>query len=159
MIIAIWRNLWRLSVGKRSSSSFTFSLRYYKDIVNLLFWVLWACLAKQAQSDTINLWQTFVFICRQKINFISHALLEILQRYANFLFWVLWTCLVAHTQNDSINLYKTLMFICMQKTNFIIHFILEILHFKESCNLIGCSNLRTRILPDMRLVVKYQQQY
>ena len=78
-----------------------------------------------------------MFICRQKINFISHALLEILQRYANFLFWVLWTCLVAHTQNDSINLYKTLMFICMQKTNFIIHFFLEILHFKESCNLIG----------------------
>ena len=35
MIIAIWRNLWRLSVGKRSSSSFTFSFRYYKDIVNL----------------------------------------------------------------------------------------------------------------------------
>ena len=54
---------------------------------------------------------------------------------------------------------KTMMFICMQKTNFIIHFILEILHFKESYNLIGCSNLRTRILPDMRLVVKYQQQY
>ena len=81
--------------------------------------------------------KTFVFICRQKINFIPHALLEILQRYANFLFWVLWTCLVAHTQNDSINLYKTLMFICMQKTNFIIHFFLEILHFKESCNLIG----------------------
>ena len=72
-----------------------------------------------------------------KNNFIPHALLEILQRYANFLFWVLWTCLVAHTQNDSINLYKTLMFICMQKTNFIIHFFLEILHFKESCNLIG----------------------
>ena len=94
-----------------------------------------------------------------KNNFIPHALLEILQRYANFLFWVLWTCLVAHTQNDSINLYKTLLFICMQKTNFIIHFILEILHFKESYNLIGCSNLRTRILPDMRLVVKYQQQY
>ena len=78
-----------------------------------------------------------MFICRQKINFIPHALLEILQRYANFLFWVLWACLVAHTQNDNINLYKTLMFICMQKTNFIIHFFLEILHFKESCNLIG----------------------
>ena len=34
MIKAIWRNLWPLSVGKSSSSSFTFSLRYYKDIVN-----------------------------------------------------------------------------------------------------------------------------
>ena len=36
-----------------------------------------------------------------------------------------------------------------KKTNFIIHFILEILQFQESCNLIGCSNLRTRILPDI----------
>ena len=55
MIIAIWRNLWRLSVGKRSSYFFTFSLRYYTDIVTLLFWVLWAGLARQTQSDTINL--------------------------------------------------------------------------------------------------------
>ena len=36
-----------------------------------------------------------------------------------------------------------------KKTNFIIHFILEILQFQESCNFTGCSNLRTRILPDI----------
>ena len=101
-----------------------------------MLWVLCTCLATQGQRDTINLQKTFVFNCRQKINIIPPASLEILQRYAN-LFWVLRACLVAHTQNDSINLYKTLMFICMQKTNFIIHFFLEILHFKESCNLIG----------------------
>ena len=138
MIRAIWRNLWRSFVGKRSSSSFTFSLRYYKDIVNLLLLVLWACLATQTQSETINLYKTFVFICRQKINFNPppYAFLEILQRYANFLFWVLWACLVAHTQNDSINLYKTSMFICMPKINFVIHFLLEILHLKKSSNLI-----------------------
>ena len=65
--IAIWRNFWRLCVGKRSSSSITFSMIYYKDIVNLLFWVLWACLVTQTQSYTINLQKTFVFICRQKI--------------------------------------------------------------------------------------------
>ena len=98
---------------------------------------------------------------QQNIDFIPHALFEILQRYANFLFWVLWACLVAHTQNDSINLCKTSMFICMQKTNFIIHFCLDILYFKESCNLIGWSAiwLKTGIFPDMRSVVKYQQQY
>ena len=66
-------------------------------------------------------------------------------------------CLVAHTQNDSINLQKTLMFICMPKINFIISFFLEILHFKESCNLMADSilahNSKTRILPDMKLVV------
>ena len=66
-------------------------------------------------------------------------------------------CLVAHTQNDSINLQKTLMFICIPKINFIISFFLEILHFKESCNLMADSilahNSKTRILPDMKLVV------
>ena len=46
------------------------------------------------------------------------------------------------------------MFICMPKLNFNIHFLLKILHFQESCNL--PHNLRTRILPDMGLVVKYQ---
>ena len=32
-----------------------FSLRYLKDIANLIFWVLWACLAAHTQSDTVNL--------------------------------------------------------------------------------------------------------
>ena len=161
MIITIWKNLWRLSVGKRSSSSFIFSLKYYKDIVNLLFWVLWACLATWTQSDTINLKKTFVFICRQNIKFTPPPFLEILQRYTNFLFWVPWACLVAHTQNESINLQKTSMLICMPKINFINHFFLEILHFKESFNLIGwhhlAHNSRTRIFSGMGLVVKHQQ--
>ena len=79
-----------------------------------------------------------------KKNFTLHALLEILQRYANFLFWAIWACLVELTQNDSINLCKTFMFICMQKK---LHHSLYCwdITFKESCNLIGCSNLRTRI--------------
>ena len=98
--------------------------------------------------------ETFVFNCTQKI---------ILQRYANFLFWVLWACLVTQAQNDSINLQKTSMSICMPKGNFLIHFFRGILHFKESCNFMANSilahNTRTRILPVMGLVVKYQQQY
>ena len=55
MVLSIWRNLWPFSAGKKSTSSFTFSLRYCKDIVNMLFWVLWAYLVKHTQSDTINL--------------------------------------------------------------------------------------------------------
>ena len=104
-------------------------MRYYKDIVNLLRWVLWACLATQNQ-------RTFVFICRQKNQLHRHDFVEILQIYANLL-WVLWESLVAHTHNDSINLYKTSIFICIPKIYFIIHFFLEILHLKKSCNLIG----------------------
>ena len=40
-----WRNFWRLSAAKKSNSFFTFSLRYCKDIANLLFLLIWACLA------------------------------------------------------------------------------------------------------------------
>ena len=157
-MIAIWRNLWSLSVGKRSSSSFPYSFTYYKYIVNLLFWLLWACLAKQTESDTINLWKIFVFICRQKNQFHPHAFLEILQRYANFLFWVLWACLVAHPQNDSI---KTSIFICMQQmnlsfTSFLRYYILKNPAIWLADNIL-VHNSRNRILPDMELVVKYQQ--
>ena len=133
-----------------------FSLRYCKFIVNWLFLVLWVCLATHIQSDTIALQKNVVFICRQKINFISPAFVEILQRYVN-LFWVLWAYLFTLTQNDSIILWKTSIFTCMQKINCIIHFFLAILHFKESCNLIGWQpfghNLSPEILPDM--LVKY----
>ena len=101
------------------------ALAYSKDIVNLLFWVLWACLAAHTQSDAI--------IFREKINFIAHAFMEILQKCAN-LFWIFWACLVTLTQIGSINLLKTAIIICMQKTNFIIHFFFKILQFKESCN-------------------------
>ena len=70
IILSNLGNLKKPSTFKqKSSSSLTFSLRYYKDIVNLLFWVLWACLSTRTQSDPINLQKTFVFICRQKINF------------------------------------------------------------------------------------------
>ena len=81
------------------------------DIVNFLFSVPRACLATHIQRGTINLLRAFVFICWQKINFIHHVLLEILQRYAKFLFWALWACLPTYMQNDSINLKKILMFI------------------------------------------------
>ena len=105
MTLSLWRNLQRLSVSKKSASSFTFSftLTYCKDIVNLLFWVLWAFLVTHTQNDTVILQKTFIFICRQKVNFIPHTFMEILQRYAN-LFWLLSACLVTHTQNDSISL-------------------------------------------------------
>ena len=65
-----------------------------------------------------------MFISRQKINFIPHVFLEILERYANFLFWVLYAYLVMHTQKW---LHK-LMFTRIPKINYIIDFFLEILH-------------------------------
>ena len=44
-----------------------------------LFWVLWACLVTFTQIDSINLSKTLIFICIQKINFIIHFFLKILQ--------------------------------------------------------------------------------
>ena len=67
IIPSIYRKLSCLSACKKLTSSFTFSLRYYKDIANLLFWVLWACLAMHTHSDTINLKKNFTFINKQKI--------------------------------------------------------------------------------------------
>ena len=54
--------------------------------LKILFWVLWACLAMQTQSDTIKMNKTLVFICEQRSNFAFHAFLEILQKCANLFF-------------------------------------------------------------------------
>ena len=43
-----------LSACKNVTSSFTFSMRYCKDIVNLLFWVFCTCLAAHTQNDSIK---------------------------------------------------------------------------------------------------------
>ena len=78
MTLLMWRKLYHLSAG-RSISSITLCLRCCKDSVSLLLWVLRTYLARHTQSDTTNLYKTFVFICRQKINFVPHAFLEILR--------------------------------------------------------------------------------
>ena len=37
MMVPIWRNLWYLSAGEKSTLSFTFSLRYCEDIVKACY--------------------------------------------------------------------------------------------------------------------------
>ena len=83
MIIAIWRNLWPLSVGKSSSSSFTFSLRYSKDNVNFFggyFGHAWLLKPK----EILQLVENFHAHLLAKNQLRPHAFLEILQRYANY---------------------------------------------------------------------------
>ena len=65
---------------------------------------------------------------------------------------VLWTCLAIHTQSDTTNSQKT--FIFSEQINFIPHVFLKIFRSKNQNR-----NARTRILPNMGLLVKYQQQY
>ena len=100
MIVLIWRNLSCLSAGKKSTSSFMFSLSYCKDLANLLLWVLWAHLAMHTPYDSINL-QTSLYT-----SFFRYFILK----------------------NPSIWLADSIL----------------------------AHNQRTRILPDVGLVVKYQ---
>ena len=136
MIVSIWRNFWCLSAGKKSISSFTFSLRYYKNIANLLFWVLWVCLTLHIQWY-YQLVEKFCVHPQAKNQLHSPCFFEDAAKIGKLLIWVLWACLAMHTQNGTIKLSKTSMFICTPKIHFIIHFLLEILDFKEPSNLIG----------------------
>ena len=52
-------------------------------------------LATPVQKDSVNLWKTLMFPCKQKINCIPNFILEISQRYYKFSF-VLETGLVKH---------------------------------------------------------------
>ena len=68
--------------------SLTSFLRYCKDIANLLFWELQECLIIPIKSHSINLQETFMLICMQKINIFTHfsvAYPEILGEYCFYL--------------------------------------------------------------------------
>ena len=104
--------------AKKSTSSLN-SLGYCKEVANLSFWVIWACLARQTLHDNSNLKKSLKFICcRQKIKFILDVFPEILQRYCKLI--VLGTlCMPRYAnQSDTINLQKTFVFICRRKINF-----------------------------------------
>ena len=71
IIVSICSKFSCLPACKKSTSSFTFYLRYCREMANVLFWVNWACLAKH----------TFDNYQQGKINSILYVFLEILQRY------------------------------------------------------------------------------
>ena len=104
----------------------------------------------------INLRKHLTFMCRQKINYILHIFLELFFYCKDIvnLFWVLWTCLAMHTQSDTINLLETFAFICRRKKS-----TSSPMLFWRLVDSILAYKSRTRILPNMGLVVKYQQQY
>ena len=105
MIVSIWRNLWCLSAGKKSTLHFTFSLRYCKDTVNLLLWVftpkviLSTCrklLCLSAGEKSTSSPMLFWIYCKDmQISYFGYF------RHAWFL----------HTQNDRIVGIKGLRFV------------------------------------------------
>ena len=72
--------VWCLSICKNKRHPSVF-FRYCKDITNLLFWVLWACLAMTGKNNITSLLKTFIFI--------PHIFLRNYKHFAN-LFWVFW---------------------------------------------------------------------
>ena len=108
----------------QESTSFLSSLRYCNEIANLLLWVIWACLATQTYNNSMNLKKPFIFIFRQKINFILNVFLEILQSCWFGYFGHAWLCT---PKSNTINLQKTFLLIYRQKINFIFHIFMEIL--------------------------------
>ena len=157
MIVSIWRNLWYLSAGQKSSSFFLFSLRYCRYCELVILGILGKPVYAHCKWYYHSV-ENFCIYLRAKTQRNPPCLSGDIAKYVNFLFWILWTCLAMHTQNHNMNLYKTLMFLCMPKINFISYFFLEILYFKESCNMIGQQHFtpysRTRILPHIGEVVK-----
>ena len=136
MIVSIWKNLQHLSAGKKSTSSFMFSLRYCKDIVNWLFFGTLGLSGYLHPKWYYHLVEYFCVYLQAKTQFHPPSFYGDIAKIWKLIL-VLWACTVTRIQNDSIILLKTSMFICMQKINFIILFFLTILHFKESCSLIG----------------------
>ena len=69
-----------------------------------------------SKINDINLLDNLMFICLQKLNFIS-SFLRYCKDITNLLFGVLYTSLATTGKNNFTNLQKTLMFIFMQKNH------------------------------------------
>ena len=54
-----------------------FFLKILQRKANILFWVIWACLAIHTWNGSITLKKPSAFISRQKLNFIFHVFLDI----------------------------------------------------------------------------------
>ena len=117
MIVSIWRNLWGLSENKKSNSFFPFSLRYCKDIPNLLSWVLWECLTiSHEKSYHQSVGNFHACMHAKKINFITHFFLKILQRNSKL---VIFRNLGmhGHTPKMIVSIWRNLCFLSASKNN------------------------------------------
>ena len=81
ILVSICSKLSCSSPCKKSTALLTSFLTCCREIANLLFWVIWACLATNTYNDCITLKKPSTYISRQNINFILLVFLEILQRY------------------------------------------------------------------------------
>ena len=102
---------------KKSTSSLTSFLRYYKEFCNLV------TLGNLGRPDHIHQDSRYQLV--GQFDVYLHAKnqlhLSLFLRYCKdiikLLFYILWTCLAMTSKNDTTSLLKTLMFIFMQKNH------------------------------------------
>ena len=160
MIITIWRNLWRSSEAKRSSSSFTFSTRYYKYICFGCFWHAWLSKPKVILSTSRKLLR--LFACKKSTS--PHKRFWRYCKNMQTSYFGYFGHAWLHTPKLIVSTCRRLRCLsaCQKYTSsfssFLRYYILKnpTIWLADS---ILAHNSRTRILPDMGLVVKYQQQY
>ena len=78
MLASIYRKPWCSSAHKSNFIPHSSFLRYQKDFPNLLFWVIWACLAMPTKINNTNL--DVHLHAKNKLD-LSLFFFEILQRY------------------------------------------------------------------------------
>ena len=80
----------------------------------------------------------FKLICMEKVNFITHLYLKILQRNSKRVVLGIWEMSGYADPKWYYQLIENNLDLCQHaKTHFIIHFFYEMLHFQESCNFIS----------------------
>ena len=91
----------------------------------------WLCIPKVILSVCKK---NFVFNCWQKNQFQNPCLSGYTAKICKLILGTLG--MPGHIKPKC---YYQPVFICMPKIKVIIHFFLEVLHFKETCNFIGCQ--------------------
>ena len=128
-----------LSVSKRSSSSLTFSLRYYKNIVNFgFFGHAWLRKPYVILSTCIKLSCSFAGKKKSILPPPPPCFSGDIAKICKFpILDILGMPGCTHPKWQYQLVEDFDVYLHAKKINFIIHFFPEILHFKESCNLIG----------------------
>ena len=131
------RKLWYWTACKKLN----FITKFFFEILQRqLFWELWECLTISIKNHSINLQETFMLICIQKLTSkltkLTSSLTSFLtycKEIANLLVWVIWICLDTHISNDGINLKKPCL--CTgKKSTSSFSFSLDIATILETCH-------------------------
>ena len=152
MIVPIWSSLWNLSAGRESTSVFTFSLRYCKDmqILDALD------MSGYANPEWYNeLVENFRLYLQEKNSTSSPTFFWRYCKDMQSSCFEYFGHALSHTPKMIVSIFRKLMFISMLIKNFIILFFLRYYILKNSAiwlaNSILAHNLRARIFLEIEM--------